>query len=75
MHNQLLIGRIVWGLNHDLAAKGELKSVLGQIDQDLFQTYLVTHQVVGQANLLLGQIQELIKLALGIFEHGHRLEA
>ena len=43
MHNQLFIEQIVRGSNLDLAAQGKLKRVLGQIDQDLFQTYLVAH--------------------------------
>ena len=75
MHDQLFIEQIVRCTNLDLAAQGKLKRVLGQIDQDLFQTYLVAHQLVGQADVLLGRIQELVELALGIFEHRHRLEA
>ena len=56
MHNQLFIGQVVRGSNLDLAANSELKSVLGQIDQDLFQAYLVSHQLVGQAGMLSGRI-------------------
>ena len=75
MHDQLFIGQVVRGSNLDLAANSELKSVLGQIDQDLFQAYLVAHQLVGQASMLLGRTQELVELAVGTFKHGHRFEA
>ena len=47
MHNQLFIGQVVRGFNADLAAQRKLKRVLGQIDQDLFQAYLVSHKLVG----------------------------
>ena len=74
MHNQLFTLKVVRGPNLDLAAQCELERVLGQVDQDLLQAYLVPHELVRQADVLLRGVQQLVELALRIAKNWHGFE-